>query len=428
MSTKLLNNLLNYDELTISFSHIIIRSMKESAKENPTKEKKQKKVTPKFSKKFYVLLLIFVIVCSTLFNFVSFTWVLGDDSLIAFVNEYFEGTLFEQSPNVTVTEHPEQGYFTFNKTSGENVKILQISDLHIGCGIFTYHDDRATVKQVFKAVESVKPDLIIVTGDALSPIYVRSGTKNSKNQLDAFIALMTKIGLPWTFCFGNHDAEGSLSEEQISKRLEATENCLYFGGKESLSGNGNFYIKLYNDGQFSSSLIIMDSGNGNFLSYGNVETDQIEWYEQTINELKAEKADIKTSLFLHIPLPEYKTAWENRNDTEKTEWFYGECNESISSGNKRGFYDVIERLDSTKWVFCGHDHENDFSILMKDSGIRLTYGMSFDYSAYITTKYKTEHRGCTLVEISKDGDVVVKIATQDNGYIPTVPEKPLTLN
>ncbi len=397
--------------------------MEQITTEKRVKPKKKKREKKPFSKKFYILIIVFGLILTFLVNFISFTWVLGDNSLISYINQSFEGRLFEDNPHVTVTEHRDNNYFTFSKTGGEDIKVLQISDLHIGCGFLTKTTDRQMVEQVFKAVKNIKPDLLVVTGDALSPIYVRSGTKNSKNQLDALIALMSKIGLPWAFIFGNHDGEGSLTEEEISAVLERTENCLFIGGKESLSGNGNYYIKLYNDGVFSSVLMLLDSGAGNFLGYGNVETDQVEWYEQTINELQAEKADIKSIVYIHIPIPEFVTAWEERNDTNKTVWHYGTSIETISTGGKKGFYDKMAELDSTKWVFCGHDHENNYSITLKDSGIRLTYGMSFDYSAYIDTKYKTEHRGCTLSEISKNGDVTVKVATQDNGYNPVVPTR-----
>ena len=56
---------------------------------------------------------------------------------------------------------------------------------------------------------------------------------------------------------------------------------------------------------------------------------------------------------------------------------------------------------STKGVFSGHDHYNNFSIEYK--GIRLTYGMSVDYLAYPGIYKKGSQRGCTMISVMPDG-------------------------
>jgi len=58
-------------------------------------------------------------------------------------------------------------------------------------------------------------------------------------------------------------------------------------------------------------------------------------------------------------------------------------------------------LGSTKGVFCGHDHENNFSIEYK--GIQLSYGMSIDYLAYIGISKVGAQRGCKVITYSPDG-------------------------
>lgn len=51
------------------------------------------------------------------------------------------------------------------------------------------------------------------------------------------------------------------------------------------------------------------------------------------------------------------------------------CSEEVSP-----LFDAVLRLGSTKGIFCGHDHLNNWSVEYK--GVRLTYGMSVDYLAY----------------------------------------------
>ncbi|MBR6635023.1 MAG: hypothetical protein IKL41_05300, partial [Clostridia bacterium] len=59
---------------------------------------------------------------------------------------------------------------------------------------------------------------------------------------------------------------------------------------------------------------------------------------------------------------------------------YGECNEKIcchrdSEGKPidNGLFAAMKQVGNTDFVFCGHEHMNNFSIL--HDGIRLTYTM-----------------------------------------------------
>lgn len=63
-------------------------------------------------------------------------------------------------------------------------------------------------------------------------------------------------------------------------------------------------------------------------------------------------------------------------------------------------------LDSTKGIFCGHDHFNNFSVEYK--GIRLTYGKSIDYLAYVGIHKIGTQRGCTMITYSPDGTFTCK--------------------
>ena len=368
------------------------------------------------TKKYYIRLICLFTAVFTIFAFVITTWFAGDGSLLSYIENY-EFTLYgDKNEQIEITEH--ENYSVIDNKSDKPLKILQLTDIHIGCGAFTSNLDKRAVEQVFLAVNAACPDLIIVTGDAISPIYVTSGTKNSYHSLDAFIALMEKTGIPWAFAFGNHDGEGLAGKDYVSERLEQAENCLYKRGDKDISGRGNYYIELREKGEFIYAIFIMDTGGGNFIQYEGVHEDQIEWYSNTVTNMKAEYGEFQSMLFMHMPLNEYQTAWDlYASGSDEVQKFYGEKGESVSAGVQRGFYDAIADLGSTKWVFCGHDHENNYSILMKDTGIRLTYSMSIDYSAYLTTKFKTSHRGATLILADKN-TVEIKKLSQDNGYHP----------
>ena len=65
-------------------------------------------------------------------------------------------------------------------------------------------------------------------------------------------------------------------------------------------------------------------------------------------------------------------------------------------------FETMLSLGSTKGIFVGHDHLNNFSIEYK--GIRLTYGFSIDYLAYTTISKLGSQRGCTMITVTPDGD------------------------
>lgn len=377
---------------------------------------RKEKIKKLHTKKFYIRIICLIVFLSTLFTFFLSTWFIGDDSTIKYINSLSYS--YEQNENIEISKFPEKNYVQINNKTGRSLKFLQLTDIHLGCGYLTINLDKKVINEIFKCVDAVNPDIIIVSGDALSAIYVTSGTRNSYLQLDALILLMEKLGRPYTFCFGNHDGEGLASKEYIAKKLEESENSFFLRGDENLTGEGNYFVKLYNNGILNSSIILMDSGARNGLAYAGVDKKQVKWYEQTINELKAEKSDIKNLLFMHIPIPEYLTfykKWLSGNDNYVL--LHGEKHESISHGIQSGLYDKMKELDSTKWVFCGHDHINNFAITEKSTGITLSYSMSMDYSTYPLLRFQTKHRGANLIEIDDLGNVKISLVNQNKGYV-----------
>ena len=120
--------------------------------------------------------------------------------------------------------------------------------------------------------------------------------------------------------------------------------------------------------------------------------------------------NVPSSVFLHIPLTEYKDAWEEYAangyaDTENVKYNFGKAGESgqiVFSGiHDDNFFETMQELHSTDSVFCGHDHLNNFSVNYK--GIDLTYSYSIDYLAYSGIYKLGAQRGCTIIEIDENG-------------------------
>ncbi|MBO5930913.1 MAG: hypothetical protein J6Q70_01600, partial [Clostridia bacterium] len=67
------------------------------------------------------------------------------------------------------------------------------------------------------------------------------------------------------------------------------------------------------------------------------------------------------------------------------------------------FETVLEK-GSTKALFYGHDHLNNFVLDYK--GVKLSYGYSIDYLAYCTDEQGYQ-RGCTIITCAPNGDATI---------------------
>ena len=74
-------------------------------------------------------------------------------------------------------------------------------------------------------------------------------------------------------------------------------------------------------------------------------------------------------------------------------------------------FETVLELGSTKAMFYGHDHLNNFVLEYK--GVTLSYGYSVDYSAYAGIAKKGYQRGCAVITCSPDTSLSI---THENYY------------
>lgn len=334
----------------------------------------------------------------------------------------------------------EDGYV--NIYCDDSLNVMQLTDVHLGGGWMSLKKDSMAINAVASMIAEEKPDLVIVTGDVAYPIIFQAGTINNSNGIRIFAELMEALGVYWTMTFGNHDVEvhSLYSHEEIIELLSSEKypHCLLSTAKGDVDGYSNQVINVVNsDNVITRSFILFDSHAyvagyipGINWAYDNVHDNQIGWYRQVIenindsNEtvfatLSADKATdyasefstVPTTVFLHIPLTEYRDAWNEYaangyNDTENVKFIYGaagEKGEQVYCGSSDDeLFETMLELGSTDTVFCGHDHYNRFSVDYK--GIKLTYGMSIDYLAYFGIYKQGIQRGCTMITYT-DGAV-----------------------
>lgn len=316
----------------------------------------------------------------------------------------------------------ENGVYTFNVDAEDDFRILQITDVHIGGGAFSIGKDAKALDAVEKLVRAAKPDLVVVTGDVAYPFPLQSGSFNNLRESEMFAKLMEKLEVYYTISFGNHDTESySFYDRNDLYEFYSDEKYCLIDRADNADGI-NYAVNIADaeTGRIIQTLYMMDThayvkdGNGLFDRYDGLHENQIAWYRSEVermNSINAAFGDVESLLFMHIPFVEYETAWQEyreagSKDTENVTYFYGEALEPdenvCHSMYDDDMFETILELGSTKGVFVGHDHLNYYSLEYK--GVRLTYGMSIDYLAYIGIGKDTTQRGATIIDLDGSGN------------------------
>lgn len=312
-----------------------------------------------------------------------------------------------------LTPYMDEGTRCWTFETDREFKVLQLTDIHIGDGIVSVSNDKNAIATVEKIVKAAKPDLVIATGDMAFPFFFQSGTTNNKREATIFAELMENLGVYWCVAFGNHDTESYAlyTREDITALYMSYPHCLMQAGPKDIAGCGNYAVNVVNSSkQIVQTLYVLDSNDYHNRAisskYDHVHKNQVEWYKGEVarmNQINARRGggDVKSLMFFHIPFIEYEKAFE----TETVD--FGQKGEGVCYGNSDGdLFAAILEAGSTQGTFCGHDHVNTYSV--EYQGVRLTYGMSIDYLAYIGIGKKTEQRGGTVITVATDGTFKVE--------------------
>lgn len=320
-----------------------------------------------------------------------------------------------------VTYNPENGVYTVRAESDE-LKILQLTDIHICGSITTIGTDRKSLDACYALIKETQPDLIIVTGDIVYTVPFQTFNKNNLKPIYQFCAFMNNIGTPWAMVYGNHDTESvatydSKTLEGLFRHFKLQEDCpmLYAEKQPDIYGRYNQYLLIENCDESLNRLIFLIDSNDYIQNsieindYDSVHKDQIEWYADTIDLIsETEQETVKSFVFMHIPFKEFADAKDALDAGEQDAvYLFGENGEKTCfPEHNSGFFDVILDKNSTDAVFVGHDHLNNIGIKYK--GVDLVCSKSIDYIAYPEISQMTEQRGATLITILQNGEYRIK--------------------
>lgn len=292
-----------------------------------------------------------------------------------------------------------------------SLNVVQFADLHFNFGANTnnYYNNKAdrTVAYMRNIVKNQKPDLIVCSGDNL---FASKGVEG----VQKFVELMESLETPWTFVFGNHDAENH-NKSKISNALCSadaqyllySEDLIVDASSDEMAYGryGNFSIKVVNNAgdKLVGAIILMDTGTRStvYNEYQGITAEQVAWYVEEIGELQAVYASqsgnalevVPTILFQHIQLPETAVAFdEAKKGTDGYSFvidqdlsnYYTDLNnlnkvKKGASAYDNGLYDKMVELKSTRAAFFGHEHIYNFQVKTKE-GIVLGFGPQTGFS------------------------------------------------
>lgn len=322
-------------------------------------------------------------------------------------------------------------------------KILTLADLHFKNDSST--EDANMLARMDSLITNTQPDLIIVLGDLLYADDCKvEALQVISDAIDSYM-------IPWAPVFGNHDPENP-SDSLTTTRAQSIANkqalevvfnnspyCVYKTGPSDIDGYGNYIINITNENnKIIQTLFFLDSGDyvrredvdkydfvpetalTFFKNYGFIYPSQIDWYESKVKDISQfvnkGKEVVPSLAFFHIPLPEYKDVWKlYLEESDEIVLVDGDNKEPNSMGNygvtspsvNTGMFDKMVELGSTKAVFVGHDHANDYAITYK--GITLCYNGGMRHIAYPVSNSIVEAKfGGRVLTIKEDGSYTME--------------------
>lgn len=259
---------------------------------------------------------------------------------------------------------------SFNK-DGE-FKIVQFKDMHYVQG---NPKSDTTLLLILKVLDAEKPDLVIFTGDIVT------GSAKGWNDITKFV-IDRKI--PFAVTLGNHDHENGVTREEIAELITSypynVNTINNIGGRVM-----NDAIPVYKSDQHlnvGALIYCFDSGAYSSIEgvdgYGWITTDQIEWYKKQSMHYTVQNnyKPLPALAFFHIPLPEYRAAFNDEENVRFGQRNEDECPPDLNSG----MFLAMREMKDVMGSFVGHEHINDYIVDYYD--IALAYG---HFSGWTTT-------------------------------------------
>ena len=232
--------------------------------------------------------------------------------------------------------------------------LLQFTDTHYIAGDARSQRALACVKE---ALDQVKPDLVIHTGDI---VFGRPDLESAREILSP----LSDSGIPWAVALGNHDAQFGSSREEMFRLIRSLPGCVNLPPKEGVYGCSNDVMTLSGTQGVERVFYLFDSmdavilkGEEEIHSYDYIRHDQIGWYRTHSRKFAADNGGrpVPSLAFFHIPLRELEEGLAAGvplvgNNGEPP------CPSRLNSG----LFAQFRELQDVEAIVYGHDHDCDY--------------------------------------------------------------------
>jgi hypothetical protein len=300
------------------------------------------------------------------------------------------GTLWTLDSPFNISEYP-------TIVRDRPFRILQLTDLHVHvtdmCSLNAF-----SVTEVL--VNTVKPDLIIMTGDSVCSDMNEISAQTLVDYLDSF-------EVPYTFAFGNHDGEGERDDEALTHIYGSGAYSMFGRGPGDIHGFSNSAINLVNSsGHVIYSMVTIDSGRYRDYpssGYDYIYPDQALWLEWFVKGVKEHvNPNAKAALFYHIPLIEMNQVEADMKKKDPAGAAFAFREGVWPAKQTAGFWDKVKELSLITHMAIGHDHKNMVDWVWE--GVHWIYGMKTGRCA----SFCDDRVGGTLFTVGQDSSVKVE--------------------
>lgn len=324
-------------------------------------------------------------------------------------------TMLFTTLSVGVSAKKAEKDLQFNKDG--NFKIMQVADLQDNMVL------NSVAKDFLKAsLVKENPDLVVLTGDNIAGYKCSSGFSPKidralcKKAIKEYMEIFEDYGAPVAMVFGNHDDDDNLvTKEELLAMYDEYSCSIAYDAVPEMYGCATYNLPiLSSDGTKTAyNLWMFDSNtyDEEFGGYDFVHDDQVEWYVNKSNELKAANGGVPVDsmAFQHIVVKEIWDTIEPCSAEDEGAYFNGEGYYRIKPElNKAGnfkewpcpatqdskqFSAMVEQGD-VRAMFFGHDHNNSFELNYKGIDLVATPGFTFN-------SYSNEDRGFRIINLNE---------------------------
>ena len=258
--------------------------------------------------------------------------------------------------------------------------VLHLTDWHCDYPLPEIHKNL-----VLESIAAAEPDLVVLGGD-LSEAPHEDQPAAIREICDIFV----QRKIPFVITFGNHDYMHGYTVDEMFGFYRDFGGAYFIGEDEdpSLFGCGTCSLPVYaNDGsRVAYNIYCFDSGDRvGDKGYDSVHAEQIEWYRQKAEALKAENggAYVPAVAFQHIIVQEIydklfpEAAAYDKIGLREYDGITYQLKAIPNLSNIRdgyifekpcpGYYnygqlDAMREHGDVRAIFCGHDHYNSFTV------------------------------------------------------------------